>query len=434
MRRKIIEFHLTMILVVLMSTASLSPAIAQRDVPPEKGGETYSLGMPPIYKGRAGLESQIYRPQNNSDLAGYLNFGVSRDIGSPVIGIAGVRLEGYVGFRNVEFDGGGRLLWEIPSAYIGVGVDYNVSDEVADFIFELNLPLRRGGVFGRGSTLAVRWLPARDQTFGLGINVPLWGRNIGATRPKSDNVKLIKRDPYRLTIDTSVRNLKPALDELRERARWIALLTQPFTEAKGGQAAKAMQPVLAPLIAHIDSTDSSFPSGHSLNAEIQAYHESLDLAFSLADGGYRVSPEGRKLSAKAREVLLDEVLIPYNALLGQRKKNDSLISLIAIAQTEFSSWSLQQPAMTDDRARQWIYVFQTLCDVMEESRAGLLERWEDSRFVWLPMQYALKPEQHDSQAELDALIARASDQPATRDNRIWYVINDQFQRDRKSVV
>ena len=36
----------------------VSEIMAQRDLPPEKGGTTYSLGMPPVYKGRSGFELQ----------------------------------------------------------------------------------------------------------------------------------------------------------------------------------------------------------------------------------------------------------------------------------------------------------------------------------------------------------------------------------------
>jgi len=414
--------------VVLLGCLGIpNEASAQRDLPPEKGGETYSLGMPPVYKGRSGFELQWYRPQNNSELAGFYNLGVSKDLGSPVVGIAALRLEGYVGLRNQDLDGGGRALFEIPSFYVGGGVDFNGTDNVWDFLLTLDLPLRRGGIFGRGTTIALRWLPARDQTFGVGVNVPLWGRNIGATRPKTDNVRLDYRDPYRMELDLQDQLLKNSLTDLRERAHWLAMMTQPFAEPEGADAAEAMAPVLAGLKAHIDSTDSGFPRGHTLPEEIRAYHETLDLAFSLAAGGGKISDAGRAISVKARAILLDEVLVPYNYLLGQRKKNDSLISMIAVAQTEFASWVLSHTEMTDFNARHVIFVFQTLCDVMEENRALLRERWEDSRFVWLPLQYALTPDQHDSQAELNDLIAKSSKQPFTEENRIWYVINEQFQ-------
>ena len=107
-------------LVFFLGTFSL-PGFAQRDLPPEKGGETYSLGMPPVYKGRSGFELQWYRPQNNSELAGFYNLGLSKDLGSPVVGIAALRLEGYVGFRNQDLDGGGIRNRHRGHRFLGCG-------------------------------------------------------------------------------------------------------------------------------------------------------------------------------------------------------------------------------------------------------------------------------------------------------------------------
>ncbi len=413
--------------ILLGGLGSAATALAQRDLRPARGGTTYSLGMPPVYKGRAGFELQDYRPQVDGVMAPYLNLGLAKDLGSPVVGLGALRLEGYLGVRSREFDGGGRALFEIPSLYVGAGVDFNGTDNVADFLFQLDLPLRRGGVLGRGTTLAVRWLPSRDQTFSLGVNMPLWGRNIGATRPKSDNVRLQKTTPRRLADLATGDEFQRLMADLGERASWIARLSQPFAEPEGADPHQAMAPVLADLRSHIDSTDVHFPSGHALAVEIGAYHETLDRVFSLAAGGQGTTPLGRTVSAKARSFLLDEVLIPYNYLLGQRKKNDSLISMIAVAQTGFASWVMLESDVPDEYAKRVFLVFQTLGDVMEENRAELRERWRDSRFVWLPLQYALKPDQHDSQAELDDIIARATAQPFTAANRVWYVVNEQFQ-------
>jgi hypothetical protein len=51
---------------------------------------------------------------------------------------------------------------------------------------------------------------------------------------------------------------------------------------------------------------------------------------------------------------------------------------------------------------------------------------DDLRFAWLPLQYALLPEDHDEQAELDQLLERASGARFTDAGRILYVANLQF--------
>ena len=414
-------------LLALAGLLVAGDAVAQRDLPPAKGSTTYSLGMPPVYKGRSGFEMAWYRPRQDSQIAAMLNLGVSKDLGSPVVGIAALRAEGYIGTRSPYLDGGGRGLFEITSFHVGVGVDFNVTDNAWDMLYVLDLPVKRGGIFGRGTTICLRWLPTRDQTFGIGVNVPLWGRNIGATRPDRDHVRLQRREPARIAPDSTNVGLDTTLAELAERARWVGEFSQPFAEPEGADPHEAMAPVLAVLEAHIDSVDADFPAGHSFPTEIAAYHANLDLAFSRAMGDGGITERGRALSLRAREVLLDEVLIPYNYMLGQRKTDDSLVGMIAIAQTEYASWILSGSRVPEDRMRQVFYVFQTLCDIMEENRRRLRDRWRDSRFVWLPLQYALTPDQHDSQAELDDIIARAVKQPFTGENRLWYVINEQFQ-------
>jgi len=135
-----------MVLVILAGNA-----IAQHDVPPLRGGTTYALGMPPVYKGRAGFEFGWYRPQSAGEVAGLFNAGVAKSLGSPVVGIAALRLEGYLGyFSERELDGGGRALFEIPSFHLGFGTDYSAGDEVFDFLFSIDLPVQRGGAVRQG--------------------------------------------------------------------------------------------------------------------------------------------------------------------------------------------------------------------------------------------------------------------------------------------
>jgi hypothetical protein len=55
------------------------------------------------------------------------------------------------------------------------------------------------------------------------------------------------------------------------------------------------------------------------------------------------------------------------------------------------------------------------------------KHWDDSRRVWLPMQLALTPEEHDDQAEIDALIGRVIGRKFTRKNQITYLREDRVQ-------
>lgn len=408
---------------------------AQTELPPEKGGFTKSMGMPSKIRKTVGMEVLGYRPQTVSDIGALANFGLMRYLGHPVVGTAGIGLEGYLGVRGGDFDGGGRAYFMVPSLLIGAGVDYGVAEEETDFILRLDIPGRRRGVVGGGSAVVLRWLPTRDQTFTIGVTVPIGDPHAGKTRPQSDYVKMDRRRPQRLEVADLVgmhESLSESLLDLRERAAWVARLTQPFAEHGGSNAREAMEPYIADLRIHMDSTDAVFPNGHTVNEEIRVYHETLDRAFSIALSGKAMKPgestaDGRRISAQARKDLLDDVLYPYNYLFGQLKKIDSLYGMIAVGQTEFARWLLTNEKLTDRQARRIFFVFQTLCDAMEENRAELRERWGDNRYVWLPLHYGLRPEDLDTQEELNEIIGRATKRDFTVGNRLWYIMNEEFQ-------
>jgi hypothetical protein len=422
--------------VCLLSLTSVSWADSPTDRPPRKGGYTYSLGMPSLYKPYAGFELMGYRPGDDGDLGGFANLGINKDLVNPIVGAAAIGIEGYGGYRGQELDGGGRAVFSIPSLLFGAGVDYNFTDEEFDFLMRLDVTGRRGGVFGNGTTVALRYLPTRDHTFSVGVSIPLWGRHLGESRARNDHVVLDERAPGRLEVEEakSSAELDELLASLRERVHWVTRMTQPFAEVRGGDALAAVSPDAEEIAAHIASAGEQFPAGHTALEEVRVYHATLERAFAFAiSGGAEPTAEQRTQGVKAadiaREALLDEVLLPYNRQIGQFKKNDSLYGMIGVAQARFGADLLAnyRNGLNRDTARRIWFVFQTLCDHIESEREEQRERWEDGRFVWIPLQFSLKAEQHDTQTELDAIIERALKREFTEENRIWYVVNESFQ-------
>jgi hypothetical protein len=407
-------------------------ATAQTDRPPDKGGYTYSLGMPPVYKGDAAVMLGSYNPSGDGDLSALFAFGVHKDLVSPIVGAAAIGLEGYAGLRGKEADGGGRALFMIPVLHFTVGADYNVPDETFDLLLRLELALNRGGIFGRGTMVRIDYLPTRGNSIAAGIEIPLWGRNIGATRPKRDYVKLYRPPLREIELPERQATIDSSLANLRERATWLTQLATPLTDEGGKDPAEAYAVALASLQAHWDSTGPLFPRGHTLNEEIRVFHDELDRAFSMAAAGRAFadgesSPMGRAVSAKAREIMLDEVLFPYNRLLGQRKRPDNLDEFVATGHAEFARWVTAESGLQQGRWRETFFVFQSLLDIVEEIQGRQRERFEDTRFVWLPLQLGLKPEDHDTYDELEGIIERAVDENFTEGNHIWYVMNEEFQ-------
>ncbi len=58
----------------------------------------------------------------------------------------------------------------------------------------------------------------------------------------------------------------------------------------------------------------------------------------------------------------------------------------------------------------------------------------DSRLAWLPFQLALRPEQHDTQAELDAILAKAQGTPLVGGNVVLYLRGQQFQVELRRTI
>jgi hypothetical protein len=393
------------------------------------------MGMPLRVRQTGGLEYLVYRPSENAENGGLFNIGAQQIIGNPVLGLAGLGLELYVGGRARDFDGGARAYFTIPALLLGLGVDKNFESKDSDFILKLDLPLRRGGIVGAGSAMTLRWLPSRAQTFTVGVTFPFGDQDLGRTRPQRDHVEMDDRKPKRVgaaDLKGKDHDLAVTLDTLRVRARWVARITQPFVEYQGGNAREAMAPHVASLRAHMAAVDALFPHGHTANEEIRVYHETLDRAFSIAESGASLAAgesteRGRHISENARRILLDDVLLPYNSLLGQMKKPDTLSGMIAVAHTDFTRWLALSDGMDIVNRQRVLFVFQTLCDLMEKNRAELRKRWGDSRYVWLPLQYGFTPGECNTQDELDAIIERATQQRFTAGNRINYVINEEFQ-------
>ncbi len=420
--------------LLLLGTAPFAHAQSRYDRAPEDGGQTFQLGMPPVWKGYAGGTFGWYRPGETVDQLQILaHMGLYKDLLTPVAGVAALGLEGYGGFRGEDgWDGGGRALFSIPALHFTTGADYNISDSDWSWLLRLEIPFRRGGIFGRGSQVRIDYLPGFDHTFALGVNVPLWGRNNGETRPAHDAVELETPPLQHFEWEQRPQGLDEAIANLREGARWIAELSMPLTDRGGAEPEKKYADQIARIRDHVGTVDARFPNGHTLLEEIRVFHAEMDRAFAIAAGSEGLSATeaadvGRYIGDAARAVILDEVLLPYNALLGQRKKNDRLDQFRASAHAEFGRWILQESRLGEGDYRDVYWVFQTLGEIAEDVRAFQKQRWDDSRFVWLPLQLALRAEDHDESAEIRRIIERGTGQKFTAGNRAQYVLNEEFQ-------
>ncbi len=385
----------------------LAQSGAAQGADPRQGGTTISLGQPGLLSWLAGVSAGIGA---SSDPA-QARLGVYSSIGNPVVDGLGLTAEGYVGSSpEGESSGGirGRLM--VPIAGFGIGADHNLREGRTNVILSALIVGRRGGIVGRGSMLRIDYVPARD-ALSVGIELPVFRPlAAGRDRPRRDHVRFRSEPMPSLTLPAPAPEAMAALDEMRAAAAIIRERTVPFL----GRDTPVRNPRVMPVAEAAAAT--------TVEGETRRFHTAMDRAFQSA---LNSEARGRAHAAIARELLLDQVLLPYDRLLGQVKDPDTTRPLAANAMREY----LRRVAVVTDTAARGraVAVFAAVLDLVEDERAHISAAWGDSRFAWLPLQYALTPEQHDSQDEMDGIIARAVQREFSEGNFASYVINEQFQ-------
>ncbi|MCC6992805.1 MAG: hypothetical protein IT181_27620, partial [Acidobacteria bacterium] len=129
---------------------------------------------------------------------------------------------------------------------------------------------------------------------------------------------------------------------------------------------------------------------------------------------------------QARRIVLDEVVLPFDGLLGQRRTDGSLYVFAPAAERRFAAVlaSAGLPPRQRDAALQ---AFHGAVRELDGVRRDVWHVWHDDRRVFLPPQVALAPDEADSQPELDALLEQVTGDRFTEGNRVDYVVNEAFQ-------
>ena len=373
---------------------------------------------------------------------GQIFANLHRHILSPLFGV-GIAAEGYVQYLDVdneELDGGVRLMGALRPLGLQLGADYAFQNGDLDFILSFAYPFRRGGIFGHGTLLRFDWIPGRDHSFNLGVTIPIGEPHFGKTRPQKTRVPLPKasgKSPVSKGVEFPTE-LEHTLKTLAHAAEWINRYSTPyFDQAKIGdtQAKNTFLHALTPLKEHLALKDELYPEGHSFPAEIEMYHRMMNLAFAqtiAADAANITTDEltqGEKIADLAKEILFEKVLLPYDRLLGQSKRHDSLRGYASQALEELRDRVEISFKISKSQYAHVLAVFARLLDEIEKQRTMTLKLWKDSELAWLPLQYALHPDDYDEREEMNALVEEIAGQSFSNANQIYYVINEQFQQE-----
>ncbi len=424
------------LLVLLLSFAVALPGAAQDDVPPWEGGVTRSLSQPPRARWHSGASFGGVVADGKARPLGYGLFGVEKSLTNPVTGILSASLEGYAGFRGDLADGGVRALLSSTTFRLTGGVDFNLRDLQFRPLLGLTMPVRRAGIFGSGTLLRLEWSPGPSDAVRASVLVPVGQPLAGRTRQRESSVAAEPQAPRLrlIALPDDSPGLAITLTNLVVGMRRLQSLLVPDIDAPTADPYDALEPLVAELL-----DPPALPgvtAGPGLNTEgiIRAYHAHLEQAFSVAATGRPVelgepTAVGRRLADMARETLLDHVIIPFDRLLGRWKSPDLLDAFGRQALGNFARGLVFAAVLPEERERAALYVFQQTVEAIVAIQREAVRDWGDSRVLWIPLQLALLPEDHVTQAQLDALIERAVGQPFSDGNRVWYVINEQFQEE-----
>ncbi|MBW1895457.1 MAG: hypothetical protein JRI47_00210, partial [Deltaproteobacteria bacterium] len=347
--------------------------VTAQDYSPGKEGELIrSMGIPSRYEFSLSPMFVIDRDGDGTNYGGQLSGGLYRHLLSPLLGL-GLTGEGYVEKVDGEkVDGGVRLLGGVKMLFLNVGVDHKFGDESTDFILSLAFPPKRGGLLGKGINLRIDWLPGRDHSFNVGFSIPLGQPYKGKTRTRHDQVKLPKA-PTEKPSKLLPSELERTMVHLHHAADWIKRYTTPFFDQNElddeKEVAGFVQKVRS-FKAHLNLKDDLYPEGHTFEAEILMYHQMLEKTFALSvSGGERPSvgdvDEGLRIADSAREIMFQEVIVPYNCILGRSKKNDSVLGYGAKATARFTTWLDSNTQLSENQRAAALSVLIRLLDIME---------------------------------------------------------------------
>jgi phosphatidylserine/phosphatidylglycerophosphate/cardiolipin synthase-like enzyme len=359
-----------------------------------------AIGQPRLIEPYGVLASTVVH--HNSQFPAFLAAGIHKPITNPSIGLFGIAAEFYLPLPSrLDFSGttpGVRALLTSRALGLSGGIDFDITSEKnLTGLFSFQTAIRRGGILGRGTMVRLDWYPWRDHELSAGIFLPIAQPFAGRTRSRDTDV-----DPPLSPVRSPLRparlpaRAEAALSAIGRAATMILAYTNLFAE---------------------DTARVRY--GESFQAAMRSYDDALAEAFRVVAGNPLV---GDSVVRRARNGLLDAVLLPYDSLFGQAKEHPkSIRPLTVAAHASFLGWLRDSSRIGADAQAAAATVHSRWLETIEAVHAHLLNEWKDSRLVWLPLQLALTETDYDEQSEVDALVERAVGRPFTDNNALTYL-------------
>ncbi|MDT8369125.1 MAG: hypothetical protein RQ745_07945 [Longimicrobiales bacterium] len=428
---------LPFLLVAAASSATAQDTGAAGDetfVPPIAGSwePVQSLGQPPDLKPFFRLGYGLDGGSTTDAAGAGAAIGVFHDLFNPVYGALGLQLEAYAGQQGDDFDGGVQAHLASPATFVHAGVDWNWTKGEVGPAFGLTFPLQRGGWPVKGSQFRVDWIPGRDQNVVLGFAFTLRQPLVGRTRSHTVDVVLPDR-PRTRTAPPPSGAAAHAVAGLLESMEWLAGMNRFFwlgrdTDINPEKSVAETRAALADFRTALETRDSLLPGVPAYEREVTLYHEFVDRAFgfALGHGEATAASAGRMAADVARRAILDEVVFPYNRLIGRYKQPDRLDGLAARARARVIAW-LELEGVGEARRAEVLGVLDAWLAGFEHVRERMSDIGDDSRMQWIPLALVLRPGEHQSRAQIDALVERALGRGFLRGNAVKEINAARFQ-------
>ena len=307
-----------------------------------------------------------------------------------------------------------------PSSASASAASTTSSTAHLNFLVTAQTPVIRGGIFAAGGTVRINWYPTESSSFTVGFAIPLGDHRTGRGRPASEYRRRRGEVPHAQTLrHSATRPSTPCSTRCATSAEWVRRVTVPFLDQDGRTSPSPRQRNAAYLRSCGPTSPCAAPSRRCASSTPSW----------IAPSRWRraATAAGRQLAREARAILLDEVILPYNGLLGRKQRRDALVDLVIAARGRFGGSVAAAGLVPGDAVEHGALRLPAAHGASSRPSADrAAKEWDDPRLVWLPLQYALLPEDHDTQAELDALVERATHVDFTNGNRIRYLANLQF--------
>lgn len=420
--------HRRLIVALLCGPLIWAEARAQDSLAADGLRPGQSLGQPSTWHPYAGVFRVTGGGAGARPTIGVLG-GAYRAWGSAVSGALGVSVEPLLTV-SPEIHPGMRAMVTSRAIALAAGAQFVQGSQHVEPVLSWYSAIRRGGVLGRGSMLRVDWMPAGADQIAVGLGVPIGGR-AGVTRPHVVGVRLPGGTLERLPRDTMPGRsaTDSALTVLAETGRALTPYTDGFPSIGAGSLRRSLDRFrmkVRPLRERLMATSSSLGIGGGFGELEARFHATLASAFAAAGGELGASA----VTTTARHLMLDEVILPVDALFGQVKEGlRSLSGPRSRAETGFARWLVDSSLVPPARRVAVQAVFRRYGDVVEASYRKQGTAGARSRTNWIPPQFALLASEHDEQGEIDRLVERVTARAFADSNRITYVRSTEVQQE-----